>query len=362
MKPGLFLHSIIMPLIMAGMVIESLSAQDAPDTLRLRDYKPKSIYVIPVTKVEKAKYPIIDMHSHAYADGEEEIAQWVQNMNDAGIEKTIILTGLTGTKFDSVYALYSKYPARFELWCGFDYTGFDKPGYGPTAVKELERCAKVGAKGVGELSDKGKGMRYRGGHAQDLHFNDPRLAPLLEKCGQLGLPINIHVAEPIWMYEPMDINNDGLMNAFEWRLDNQDVISHAGMMEVLEDAVRKHPGTTFIACHFANLSYDLNQLGALLSKYPNLFADISARYAETAPIPRHAAKFITEHMNKLVYGTDMGFDKDMYMITFRILETEDEHFYETSQFGYHWSMHGFGLSARVLKKLYRQNALKIIGD
>ena len=230
-------------------------------------------------------------------------------------------------------------------------------------MKELERCAKVGARGVGELSDKGGGMRYRkkGGRgvAQDMHFDDPRLAPLLARCGELGLPINIHVAEPIWMYEPMDARNDGLMNALDWRLDNKDVYSHAAMMDVLSNAVGRHPETTFVACHFANLSYDLNQLGALLDRHPNLYADIAARYAETAPIPRHAASFINRYQDRLLYGTDMGFDKEMYMITFRILESEDEHFYEKAQFGYHWAFHGFGLNSEVLKKLYRDNALTI---
>ena len=180
----------------------------------LKDYTPRSIYVIPQSRIEKAKHPIIDMHSHAYADGPEEIAQWVRNMDDVGVEKTIILTGATGARFDSLSARYGKYPDRFELWCGFDFTGYDEPGYGPAAVKELERCVKVGARGVGELSDKGGGMRYRkkGGRgvAQNMHFDDPRLAPLIARCGEPGLPINVHVAEPIWMYEPMDVRNDGL--------------------------------------------------------------------------------------------------------------------------------------------------------
>jgi predicted TIM-barrel fold metal-dependent hydrolase len=184
---------------------------------------------------------------------------------------------------------------------------------------------------------------------------------LLEKCAELGLPINIHVADPIWMYEKMDSTNDGLMNAYEWRLDNQPgIVDHNGMIDILERAVKRHPKTIFIACHFANCSYDLNKLGALLDKYPNLYADIAARYAETAPIPRFAAAFIEKYQDRLIYGTDMGFDLDMYHITFRILETSDEHFYEIGQFGYHWALNGFGLNDLVLKKLYRDNALKLL--
>lgn len=337
-------------------------AQTPPDKLLLKDYRPKSIYKIPQTFIAKSKYPIIDIHSHPYANGAEEIAQWVKIMDEVGIEKTIIMTASSGARFDSIYALYAKYPDRFEVWCGFDYTGYDKPGFGAAAVKELERCVKVGATGVGEMGDKGKGLFYeRPTKAWGMHPDDARMDPLFEKCAELKIPVSLHVADPKWMYEPMDSTNDGLMNAMEWRLDNQkDIVAHAGMIEILERTVKRHPKTTFIAVHFANLCYDLTRFGELLDKYPNLYGDIAARYAETAPIPRFVAKFYEQYQDRLLYGTDMGFDKPMYHITFRILESSDEHFYDINQFGYHWALNGFGLSDKVLKKVYRENALKIL--
>jgi predicted TIM-barrel fold metal-dependent hydrolase len=177
----------------------------------------------------------------------------------------------------------------------------------------------------------------------------------------LGMPVSIHVADPIWMYLPMDSTNDGLMNAYEWRLDNKpDIIGHEGMIKILEEAVKRHPNTIFIACHFANCCYDLNKLGRLFDQYPNLYADISARYAETATIPRFVKSFYEKYQDRLVYGTDMGFDKEMYQTTFRILETNDEHFYEIEQFNYHWPLYGFGLGDSVLKKIYWQNASRLL--
>lgn len=351
-------------IIILSLFISILSAQNqekSPESLLLKDYRPVSIYKVPVSNITKAAFPVIDMHSHAYPASIEQVDQWVKTMDEKGIKKTIVLSKATGAKLDSLINVYSKYPDRFEVWCGFDYSNFDKPGYGRDAVAELERCVRMGARGIGELGDKGSGLVYSTPPAPGLHLDDPRLDPLLEKCGELGLPINIHVAEPIWMYQKMDSTNDGLMNAFSWRLDNKPgILNHDQMINVLENAVKRHPGTTFIACHFANLSYDLGRLETLLKKYDNLYADISARYAETATIPRFTKKFIENNQDKLLYGTDMGFEPLMYDITFRILESADEHFYYTENFGYHWAMNGFDLDEKVLEKLYRTNALKIL--
>lgn len=339
-----------------------LTAQHA-DELLLKNYRPVSIYKIPVTQVDKAAFPVIDMHSHDYTKTDEEIAQWVKNMDACGIKKTIILATTAGAKFDSIVLKYAKYGDRFEIWCGFDYTGYDKPGFGPAAVKELERCYRMGAKGVGELGDKGLGLYYcEPVQAWGMHFDDPRMKPLFEKCTELNMPINIHVADPIWMYEKMDSTNDGLMNAQEWRVDmtKPGIIGFDELIGTLENTVRDNPKTTFIACHFANLNHDMAKLADLLDKYPNLYADISARYAESATIPRYMKAFYEKYQDRLLYGTDMSFDTSMYRITFRILESTDEHFYETGLFGYHWALNGFGLPKEVLKKVYHDNAARIL--
>jgi predicted TIM-barrel fold metal-dependent hydrolase len=333
----------------------------SPETILLKDYRPKSIYKIPVTDIAKAKFPIIDMHSHPYAKTAQEIDQWVATMDEVGVQKTIILTMATGAEFDQISKKYAKHPERFELWCGFDFAGYDKPGFGVAAVKELERCKQAGARGVGEIHDKGKGLRSGKSNAPGMHPDDPRMGVLWEKCGDLGMPISLHVADPIWMYQKMDKYNDGLMNAYEWRLDNQPgIVGLSGMVDIFERTLSRHRNTTFVACHFMNLDYDLARLGEVLERNPNLYADISARYAETGPIPRFAAQFYTKHAGRLVYGTDMGFDKTMYKVTFRILESLDEHFYENEQFVYHWALNGFGLNDTILQQVYHDNAAKLL--
>lgn len=339
------------------------SDQASPEKILLKDYRPKSLYKIPITVVPKAKFPIIDMHSHDYAKTPGEISEWVRNMDEVGVEKTVLLTETSGQDFVDVQQKFAAYPGRFEIWCGFDYTGYDQPGFGPQAIRALEKCHQRGAGGVGELHDKGKGLVSSSVNAFGMHPDDARMDSLFERCGQLGLPVSLHVADPIWMYEAMDNTNDGLMNAFHWRLDNQpDIVGHSGMIDILERTVKKHFNTTFIACHFANLGYDFTRLGRILERHPNLYADIAARYAETAPIPRFAANFYAENADRLLYGTDMGFEKEMYRVTFRVLETGDEHFYKHEMFGYHWSLNGFGLPDKILRKVYRANAEKILNS
>ena len=365
MKPKIITNKRIASIIIlcfAIMANVSLMAQNA-DNILLKNYRPVSIYKIPVTHIDRAAFPIIDVHSHDYAKNDEEIKQWIKNMDVCGIEKTIVLTQTSGLKFDTIYNLYSKYGSRFEIWCGFDYTDYDKQGYGPAAVKELERCYKMGARGVGEEGDKGRGMFFNDPvKAWGMHFDDPRMKPLFEKCAQLDMPISIHVADPIWMYEKIDSTNDGLMNAQDWRIDmtKPEIIGFDALLQTLENAIKNNPKTTFIACHFANLNHDMTKLGVLFDKYPNFFADISARYAESAPIPRYMKTFYEKYQDRLLYGTDMSYDTSMYRITFRVLESNDEHFYEIGLFGYHWALNGFGLSKEILKKLYHDNAVKIL--
>jgi predicted TIM-barrel fold metal-dependent hydrolase len=333
----------------------------SPETILLKDYRPKSIFKIPLTEIGRAKFPIIDMHSHPYAKTASEIDAWVRTMDEVGVEKTIILTMASGAEFDEISRKYAKHAERFEMWCGFDFSGYNQPGFGPAAVKELQRCQQAGGRGVGEIHDKGKGLRSGKSNATGMHPDDARMDALFEKCGELRMPVSLHVADPIWMYQKMDRYNDGLMNAYEWRLDNQPgIVGLSGMVDIFERTLERHRNTTFIACHFMNLDYDLARLGEVLERNPNLYADISARYAETAPIPRFASQFYAQHSGRLLYGTDMGVDKAMYGVTFRILQSLDEHFYEIEQFGYHWSLNGFGLSDAILKQVYRDNAAKLL--
>jgi predicted TIM-barrel fold metal-dependent hydrolase len=344
--------------------------------LKLKDFRPVSIYNIPKTSVPRARFPVTDLHSHDAFTPPSLIDDWIKTMDQANVEKSVILSYSTGKFFDAVVDRYAPYKDRFEIWCGFDYTDLDKPGWQQHAIKELERCHQKGAKGVGELGDKGLGEFYsKPVPGWGLHIDDPRMKPLLEKCAELHMPISIHVAEDRWMYLPADSTNDGLINAGKWHVDltKKGILDHDQMIATLENAVRGNPKTIFIACHFANCCADLNVLGRMLDTYPNLYADIAARFGEIAPIPRFVHAFMEKYRDRLVYGTDLStesfaaekksspvsYGQQMYEATFRILETADEHFY-MDFFGYHWPLYGLSLSDETLKKVYGDNYKRIM--
>jgi len=344
----------------------------SPGLIRLKDFRPKSVFNVPVSDIPKARFPVIDMHTHSWQP-DTDIGKWVKKMDEAGVEKSVILSFETGAAFDAVLGRFAGYKERFDVWCGFDYTGYDLPGTAwiERAVAELERCARMGAKGVGELGDKGLGEFYsRPVAAYGMHLDDSRMQPLWQKCGELHMPVSIHIADPIWMYLPMDASNDGLMNAYTWRIDmdKPGILDHGQLLRSFEKIVSGNPDTIFIACHFANCTHDLEAVGKMLERYPNLYTDITSRLEEIAAVPRYARAFCEKFQDRILYGTDLGYDPVMtmeyaarlYKSTFRLLESADEHFYDHDLYSYHWSLHGLALEDAVLRKIYRENALKII--
>ena len=370
-------------------------AAGSPPTILLNGYVPKSIYRIPITEVKKAKYPIYDAHCHGR--GPLSARKMVDIMDQVGVEKSLVFTGATTLDhFKEISRQYAEFPKRFDMWCLFNMNNWGQPDFEKTALKSLEECHRAGAQGVGEIHDKGRGFiwqyqgkRPRSGVARQPlnngpaytrgpmppnpkgphgpHPDDPRLDALWNRAGQLGMPISIHVSDPIWAYQPMDYTNDGLMNGWTWRIVLEPgMYNHDQLVNSLDVTAGRHPKTTFMACHLCNLDYDLGRLSQMFDRHPNLYADIAARFAETATIPRMTRKFLMKYPDRVVYGTDVWYSPPFFETTFRILETDDEHFYGRGKvdtanfnFNYHWTLNAFDLPDNMLKKIYHDNAVNI---
>lgn len=320
---------------------------------------------LPEHHPHQAKFNVHDMHSHAYASTLEECKEWAERLKANNIDKVVVNTYATGDKFDELYDMYKSASDAFEMWCGFDMSAWGTPEFEEKAVASLIRDHEKGAKGVGEVGDKGLGEAYftnfaTGTATPTAHMNDPRFDALFEKCGELGMPVIIHVGDPIWMYEPMDEHNDGFVNAEHWKID----MRIPGMLDLyqlcttLEECCDRHPNTIIIACHFMNLTHDYDYLSKIMDRHPNLYLDNSARHVESAITPRATKAFYEKYQDRIFFGTDNHPSQEMYDLQWRILETEDEHFYDYEH-AYHWQLYGIGLDDDVLKKLYHENADKL---
>lgn len=335
------------------------------DSVLLKDYAPKSSVIAPETFLEKARFPVIDVHVHHYparVEGkspEEALAEWVKTMDETGVETSVVLTGAVGDKFDEFVRMYlDPYPGRFQLYCGINYENIDQEDYPERAVAELERCYRMGARGVGEITDKGFGLTRDPKLAANerLHHDDARLTPFWNKCGELNIPVNVHIADHPSSWQPPDVFQERTPIFQQFNQHGDEGLNHGELVEILPRLLSKHPNTTFIACHLANLGHDLNRLSGILDKHPNLYLDISARDYEVGRQPRAAARFLAKYPGRVLFGTDMGMDKGMYQNWWRLLESADEHMVGRVW----WRYYGLELPAEVLEALYRGNAQKVL--
>lgn len=337
-----------------------VSAVPGPmDSIALKDYAPKSSLVLPETSIARARYPVIDVHAHVEARTPEQVRDWVRTMDEVGIQTTVVLTGATGAEFDGLVELYLKpYPNRFLLFCGVPTANADAPGYPEQAATELDRCYRKGARGVGEVSDKGLGIggNARIPRAKRLHADDPRLDAFWRACARLKMPVNLHVADHPSAWKPLDVYQERTPDFQHFNQYGKDVPSYEDLLETRNRALEKHPDTTFIACHLGNQGNDLASLARVLDRYPNLNLDISARDYEVGRAPRAFARFLGRYAQRVMFGTDMGREASMYRSWWRLLESADE-FMPGRVW---WRYYGLDLPTPVLASLYRGNAIRVL--
>ncbi len=331
------------------------------DSILLKDYAPDSSLVVPETEVPKARFPAIDVHAHVYAETNDDVADWVRTMDEVGIERTIILTDATGAEFDRLADLYLKtHPDRFQLYCGLDTSNIEAKDYPERAVRELVRCYEKGARGVGELSDKGWGFNGSSDHplprSQRLHPDDPRLDLFWKKCAELKLPVNLHIADHPSCWQPLGPHQERTPDFQTFNLYGKDVPSYGELLSYRDRLLERHPDTRIITCHLSNQGNDLAALGQVLDRYPNLFLDISARDYELGRQPRSALRFLTRYKDRVLFGTDMGREQKVYEGWWRLLETRDE--YLPGRIW--WRYYALDLPREVLEGLYRGNAKRIL--
>ena len=328
--------------------------------LRLSDFRPVSSLSTPVHIVKEPRFPVIDYHNHLDSVNPSEA---LQVMDAAGVEKIVNITMQVGeVAFEIANGLRSASKDRFLTIGWMDWRGLERSDFVPITIERLKRMLDHGFCGIKFWKDFGLTLKGEGG--QLLRIDDERFAPIFEFCGEHGLPVMFHTADPTAFFQPIDATNERyeeLAAHPDWGFSSSPV-SKRNLLEQRNDVIRRHPKTTFVGAHCAESSEDLAYLAALLDELPNLQIDFSARTPELGRQPYSARSLFLKYADRIVFGTDLLPEVEMYRLYYRFLETADEYFDYPSHMSRQgrWNIFGIFLPDDLLLKVYRENALKLL--
>jgi uncharacterized protein len=327
-------------------------------------YNPPSTLVVPENPVTKAKYPFIDVHNHQFGMPTQDLKKLTDEMNDLNMAVMVNLSGRgRGDKEHLVGSLDNvkkNFPNRFIVFTNIDFDGVDAPGWTENAVKQLQEDYELGARGLKIY--KSLGLSSKDTKGNRVKVDDPRIDPVWEKCGELGIPVLIHSADPKPFWSPMDENNERWLELKTHPGRKRSDTNPAPWEQIIQEqhnVFRKHPNTTFINAHMGWYANDLGTLAKLMDELPNMNVEIGAVIAELGRQPKFAKAFFEKYQDRIMFGKD-SYHPEEYYTYFRVLETDDEYFPYYKKYHAFWSMYGLDLDDEVLKKVYYKNALRII--
>lgn len=340
----------------------------------LENFRPKSQLVTRTTLVNKPRFPVIDAHNHL---GEEFGGGWDRKplgelldlLDEAGVTHYVDLDGGWGEDILAAHLKYFKEgaPERFQVFGGVDWSKWESLGDGfpEWAAGRLKVQKGMGAQGLKIWKPFGLHIRDHRGNL--IQVDDPRLIPLWEAAGDLGLPVLVHVADPVAFFDPIDETNERweeIGGHPDWAFTSPPFPPFMQIMNGWFNLVKRHPNTTFIGAHVGCYAENLGWVGAMLDACPNYYIDISARLGELGRQPYTARKFFIQYQDRILYGSDMSPDLEAYRLGYRLLETDDEYFnYNPGDLPRQgrWYAYGLSLPDEVLQKVYRTNALRVLG-
>ena len=329
--------------------------------LKLLDWQPKSQMVVRETKIIKPKFPVIDIHNHLREL--KNTAKYLEEMDKAGIWKCVSLDGRSAADFykEHLEASQKVSKERFLVFFTPDFSKIDEPNFGKNEAAKLEDAVKRGARGMKIFKTLGLTVKDKTGKI--VPVDDPRIDPIWAKCGELGIPIVIHISDPKAFFTPVDRFNeryDELGSHPNWAY-GADYPAKEEILNQRNRVIAKHPNTIFVGAHVGNLPEELSRVSGWLDTYPNFYVEISARISELGRQPYTARKFMIKNQDRILFGTDTPPNAEAYRVYFRFMETDDEYI-DPAQ-GHHlqgrWMIYGLYLPDEVLEKIYNKNALKL---
>ncbi|MFT5050512.1 MAG: putative TIM-barrel fold metal-dependent hydrolase [Chlamydiales bacterium] len=338
------------------------AAPEVSETPTVIDYDPPSSLVVPETVVTHAKFPFVDVHNHQWQMPTQDLDLLVDDMDALNMAVMVNLSGRVDDSEEflrgALANVASSQPARFLVFTNISFEGIDDPDWGTRTASQLAEDVAAGAAGLKIY--KSLGMSVVDDSGQRVRVDDERIDPIWRMCAQLDVPVLIHSADPAQFWQPWDGQNERWYELYQKPGRKQDPTRFT-WEEVMAEQHRvfaRHPGTTFINAHLGWLANDLEQLGGLLDRYPNVYTEIGAVLAELGRQPRFARAWLERYQDRVLFGKD-AWAPDEYHVYFRVLETADEYFDYYRRRHAFWKMYGLNLGDKVLRKLYYKNALRL---
>jgi predicted TIM-barrel fold metal-dependent hydrolase len=329
--------------------------------LTFEEYNPTSTLVVPGETIIRAKFPFIDVHGHQYRMAEQDLTPVIAAMDTLNMGVMVNLSGRSGENLSkSVQNIKEHYPNRFVVFANVNFDGVGSDGWTENAVNQLAEDCKNGAKGLKVY--KSLGLRNEDTDGNRIAVNDPRLDPIWAKCGELGIPVLIHTADPKPFWDEFDGDNERWLELKTHPRRKRDANNPVPWEQLIAEQhamFKKHPNTTFINAHMGWFANDLGKLGQLLDEMPNMNVGIGAIIAELGRQPRFAKAFFIKYQDRILFGKD-SWKPGEFPTYFRILESDDEYFPYHKKYHAFWPMYGLDLPDEVLKKVYYKNALRIV--
>lgn len=327
-------------------------------------YEPNSDLVVPENPLTRAKYPFIDVHNHQFRMPTQDLGELIADMDKLNMAVMVNLSGRgRGSQEHLDGALLNvkeNYPNRFIVFTNIDLTSIDDADWTERTVNQIKHDVKMGANGLKIY--KSQGMSNKDSKGNRVQINDIRIDPVWQICGELGIPVLIHSADPRQFWAPMDSTNERWLELKlrpRRKRSDTDPAPWQTIIDEQHNIFEKHPETTFINAHLGWYANDLATLATLMDKYPNMQAEIGAVISELGRQPRMAKVFLTKYQDRVMFGKD-AWNPDEYHTYFRVLETADEYFPYYKKYHAYWKMYGLDLEDEVLRKLYYKNALRVI--
>ncbi len=336
------------------------AARDTSPSMTVEDYDPESTLVVPGEPVPSARFPFVDVHLHLNgAMPRAEMDELVADMDRLNLAVGVNLSGGSGERLAAQIAGFeSAYPGRFVVFANVDFSGIGDPEFGALAAEQLKRDVEAGARGLKIF--KSLGMFINDAAGERVPVDDPRLDPIWAMAGEMGIPVLIHSADPAEFWAPMDEHNERWLELrLRPRRKQNGPFTFEQVLSEQLNLFRRHPETTFIAAHMAWMGNDLGRLGRTLDEIPNMNVGLGAVIYEPGRQPRFGREFFTKYQDRIMMGKD-SWAPDEYPTYFRVLESDDEYFPYYRKYHAFWRMYGLDLPDEVLRKVYFENAVRLI--